>query len=108
MSHGCRGAVDFDANNRVFIGIFSATVDMGTYEYGSFPFKIVEVNKTSGEEIQLKWTSRRGDTYAVWSCSLLDPGTWTSQAAVPSQGASSTWSDSDTSSSQKFYRMGIE
>jgi hypothetical protein len=56
----------------------------------------------------LTWNSRPGDTYTAHSCFDLSSGAWDVEATVPAQGDSTTWRDPDTTSPQKFYRIGIE
>jgi hypothetical protein len=99
------GTVDLDGNPRIFYGRFSKTVDMGAYEYGSFPFRIVEVAAPSGAGSGLIWNSRVGDTYIVWSCLNLLTGEWQEEATVPSQGEITTWTDADVTPRLRFYRI---
>lgn len=81
-------AVDLDGNPRIFYGGISATVDMGAYEYGSFPFEITGIGFVTipfPGGTRLTWNSRPGDSYSVWSRdSLL--AEWNQVAAVESQG----------------------
>jgi hypothetical protein len=82
------GALDLDDNPRIFYGGFTLTVDMGAYEYGSFPFQITSIGFVTipfPGGTRLTWNSRPGDTYSVWSRdSLL--AEWTEVATVESQG----------------------
>jgi len=97
-------AFDLDGNPRIWPGRTtkpSLTVDMGAYEYGSFPFKITQVVPA------LTWRSRPGDTYTVQSCTDLSSGEWTDEETVLSDGESTTWTDTDTESPRKFYRIEI-
>ncbi len=98
-------AVDFDGNPRIFFGKSSKTVDMGAYEYGSWPFRIVEVAAPSGAGSGLIWSSRVGETYVVWSCLDLLTGKWEEKATVPSQGEITTWTDADPTPRLRFYRI---
>jgi len=102
------GAVDLDGNPRIFYGNKSLTVDMGAYEYGSWPFKVLEMNAPEGGQALLTWTSRVGDTYTVWSCADLSKGGWVEEASVASQGASTSWTDVSTVGGQKFYRIEMK
>lgn len=102
-------AADLDGNPRVWPGKTtkpSLTVDMGAYEYGSFPFKITEVFEAAGG--QLTWTSRPGDNYTIWSRTDLAADAWTEEAAVASQGDATSWTDPSPTASQKFYRVGLQ
>jgi hypothetical protein len=103
-------AVDLDNNPRVWHGkSFSKApkVDMGAYEYGSFPFKVVGLVGNSGQA-ELTWNSRSGHSYTVLSCSDLVAGTWIQEATVPSGGDSTVWTDPDTTSARKFYRIELK
>ncbi len=103
-----RRAVDFEGNPRLFQGKYSCTVDMGAHEYGSFPFRTVEIAETGSGDRRIIWTSRSGDTYVVWSSPELLPGLWTEKAMVQSEGDFTSWTDTDNSSGREFYRIGIE
>jgi hypothetical protein len=98
-------AVDLDGNPRVTQGRSSLTVDMGAYEYGFWHFTITRVLMTDTGGFQLTWTSSPGDQYVVWSCTDLTSGAWTQEAAVPSAGDSTSWTDFSPSGSQKFCRV---
>jgi len=98
-------AVDLDGNPRIWHGRSSLTVDMGAYEFGSWPFRILRVEKATGREAGLVWSSRPGDMYAVWSCEDLVVGSWTERATVPSQGLQTFWTDESPLGSTYYYRV---
>ncbi|NQT84908.1 hypothetical protein HQ563_17970 [bacterium] len=100
--------LDLEGNPRVFFGGKSLTVDMGAYEYGSFPFKIVKVERTVFGEERLTWTSRNGDTYIVRSSARLPNQSWTEEKTVVSQGELTTWTDPNGIGWQKFYRIELK
>ncbi len=99
---------DIDGNPRIWQGKASLTVDMGAYEYGSFPFKVIGVAKEADGESVLRWSSRPGDTYIVWSSTNLSDGQWNEETRILSQGESTIWTETDTISSQKFYRIELK
>jgi hypothetical protein len=94
-------SVDLDGNPR----IFNDYVDLGAYEC---EFSVGGVLKTPDELVELTWRSSPGATYTVWSCSDLLEGEWIKEATISPQGQLAMWTDSDTTSMQKFYRIGIE
>ena len=103
-------AHDLDGNNRVFKGISDTKVDMGAYEYGSFKFSVVHFLREHGGVFVLTWNSRAGDSYTVWSSGSLVPGptlTWIQEATVRADGETTTWTDPNTESDRKFYRIEI-
>jgi hypothetical protein len=108
-----RGAEDQDGNPRVFYGLSSATVDMGAYEYGSWPFKVVRLQKTPAGETELMWYSRPGHTYVVWSKLVLySPGPiyaiWKEEVTRPSEGVITSWTDPASTRRRKFYRVELK
>jgi len=101
--------LDLQGNPRLWRGKSSLTVDMGAYEYGSWPFRIVQAPKPEEGGIVLTWTSRPGDTYIIWWASALTgKAPWKQAGTIPSAGETTTWTDPDTASTRKFYRIGIE
>jgi hypothetical protein len=101
------GTLDLAWNNRIFNGGNSPTVDMGAYEYGSFPFKIVTVTKTVAGLHTLTWTSRPGDTYVVWSRQSLPGWGWVNEGTVTSQGYQTTCTVPGAAGT-KFYRIELK
>lgn len=67
---------------------------------------VVTVSYADGAE--LSWESLPGYSYIIQSRSDLLTGTWNVSATIPSQGQVTTWHDSDTISTRKFYRIGID
>jgi hypothetical protein len=102
------GALDLDGNNRIMKGISSPTVDMGAYEYGSFRFTIVKVERIPPNQLRLTWTSRPGDTYDIFSTSGLPSQLWLWGGSVPSQGELTTWSSGSTTPLSGFFMIGIQ
>lgn len=93
---------------RVFYGGKSVTVDMGAYEYGSFPFRVVGVLSDGDGPPQLVWNSRSGEVYRIWSCGDLSSGQWLEEATVQSNGSSASWLDADATTKTKFYRIEMK
>jgi hypothetical protein len=102
------GALDLLGNNRIFNGGKSPTVDMGAYEYGSFPFKVVAVTKAGSGLHILTWTSRPGDTYVVWSRDSLPGWAWVNRGTVSSQGDQTTFTIPDVAPGTRFYRIELK
>ncbi len=109
-----RKAVDLDGNNRMFFGYSSVTVDVGAYEYGSFLFRVLKVERIlDGEETRLRltWGSRAEDSYIILSRLLIgdeEGGTpWIEEAVVPSQGDTTRWTAPAALGESKFYRVEL-
>jgi hypothetical protein len=101
-------ARDADGNLRAYPGGKSLTVDMGAYEYGSWPFRITHALMQPTGRILLTWASRPGDQYAIWSRTDLTSGAWTQKQTVPSAGNSTSWTDPTPGGSRKFYRVELQ
>jgi hypothetical protein len=104
MSEG----LDLDGNERIIYGRSSLTVDIGAYEFDSFPLAIVGLAREGADQGRLTWFSRDGDTYAVWSCVDLCGGEWGMVETVPSQGGMTSWTDSSPLGRVKFYRVEMK
>jgi len=107
--HWMLAAVDLDGNPRIADGHNDGLVivDMGAYEYP--PFRIVEVAPTDGGQLRLTWNSRPAETYTIWSCAdLFLLNAWSEEETMLSQGRSTTWTDPNPTSTQKFYRIELE
>lgn len=98
-------AVDLDGNKRIIYGRSSLSVDIGAYEFASFPLAVVEIVRVGVDQPRLTWFSRAGDTYAVWSCINLCAEEWIELATVPSQGGMTSWTDDSPLGRVKFYRV---
>jgi len=98
-------ALDLDGNPRIFYGMSSTAADMGAYEYASWPFRIIEVGSSPGGEAELTWSSRPGDTYTVWSS--IDPlgPEWYEETTIPSQGTTTSWTDTSPAGREKLSRV---
>ena len=100
------GALDLDGNPRILAGISSLTVDMGAYEV-RFSISGIRIVPATGRP-ELSWESRRMVWYGVWSCTDLAGGLWNAEAEVGSKGDVMIWTDPDTASVLKFYRVEIK
>lgn len=108
-----KGAKDLDGNVRIFHGLTSATVDMGAYEYDSFRFAVVRLGRTPTGEPRIRWTSRPGERYAVWSKPVLYTTgpfyvIWKEEVSVIAWRGSSVWTDHAASGRMKFYRVQVK
>jgi hypothetical protein len=101
-------AVDLEGNPRIFYGKSSQTVDMGAYEYGSFPFGIVKIGIVAGGGIEVVWNSRPGATCVIWSADNLLSGQWNQEATVVSDGTLSSWTGTAALEGQSFYRIEMK
>jgi len=99
-------ALDLDGNPRILAGISSLTVDMGAYEC-RFSIGGIRIVPATGAR-ELSWKSRERVRYGVWSCTHLCGGSWNTEATVTSAGEVTTWTDPDTASILKFYRVEIK
>jgi len=73
---------------------------------GTASFEMMEIFEVDTGTVQLRWASSPGAVYTVWSCVGLDDGCiWKEEATVLSEGETTTWTDSDTASRSKFYKI---
>lgn len=98
-------AVDLDGNPRIFYGMSFTAADMGAYEYASWPFRILEVRRAPDGEAELTWSSRPGDTYTVWSSTDPLGAEWYGETTIPSQGTTTSWTDTAPDGRAKLYRV---
>jgi hypothetical protein len=96
---------DLDGNLRVAFGEHSFTVDMGAYEYNSVPFTIIEIARTGSSQVRIVWNSQPSDTYTVWSRDDVSVGPWLSRTTLPSQGATTEWTDMEALPQMRCYRV---
>jgi hypothetical protein len=101
-------ALDLNGNPRLWQGKSSSTVDRGAYEYGAAYFVILEIARGANGNPQLKWRSRQGEQYRIWSCSDLCTGAWTQLSTVDSQGETTSWTDTAPPSTRRFYRIELK
>ena len=73
------------------------------------PFEVVQIMEPLPDDgtVQLTWNSRPGATYTVWSCFNLVIGPWIEEETILADGETTTWTDVDTTSPRKFYRIEI-
>jgi len=101
-------AADLDGKPRILPGRSTLTVDMGSHEYGSVPFEMSEVARGANGNVLLKWTSRQGKRYGIWSCLDLCDDAWIEVATIDSQGSTTSWTDTAPAERKKFYRVELK
>lgn len=99
-------AFDLDGNPRILGGAWSLTVDMGAYEY-RFSIGGIRIVPGTGAP-ELSWNSRQKVRYGVWSCTNLAAALWNAEAEVPAGKEMTIWTDPDTTSTLKFYRIELK
>jgi uncharacterized delta-60 repeat protein len=68
------------------------------------PFAFTEFMEIIEGIFQLKWESRPGDNFIIWSCTdLLEE--WVQETPIGSQGDTTTWIDPGAGGAMKFYRI---
>jgi len=75
---------------------------------GAFLFWMLAVMRAPGGGIDITWDSRPGDNYSLQSCFDLETELWNEEATISSHGDSTTWTDSDSISTRKFYRIELK
>ncbi len=99
-------AFDLAGNPRILPRTSDWRVDRGAYEYVPPSFRPVTIVVNLAGDAQLRWRSKVGRTYVVWSTLDLLSGDWTEEGTVVSEGALTSWIDLDTLLYPwKFYRI---
>ena len=70
-------------------------------------FHVTKINQAGPNSTQVIWTSKPGKSYQVESTTSLTTGFTPIGAVIPSAGATTSYTDSSTSGTQKFYRVKI-
>jgi hypothetical protein len=68
-------------------------------------FSITAVESLSPTSVKLTWDSVAGATYHVLARDSLSSGTWTTNATVVANGTATSYTNSPTTGSQKYYRI---
>jgi len=100
--------VDLDGNLRIAFGAHSLTVDMGAYELRSPPLKVSRLAPDENSGLWMIWNSQPNDTYTIWCCDDLLGGEWINRGGVSSAGTSTAWTDPDTVTVRRFYRIEMK
>jgi parallel beta-helix repeat protein len=99
---------DQDENMRIAFGKDGVFVDMGVFEYNSFPFG-ADILIFPTREPVVFWRSRPGDVYTLWSCLDLVNTEWVvEEEEVFSQGLTTAWKDSNAPQRMKFYKVEMQ
>ncbi|MDP2895416.1 MAG: right-handed parallel beta-helix repeat-containing protein [bacterium] len=98
---------DMKGMRRIMYGKTDLWVDMGAYEYFSFPSGPVAISTLPSGNTQLAWDSHPGDVYVVWSRIELSMGTWGQEATISSGGSVTLWTDGVSVEKRKFYRVEL-
>ncbi|GEM_PF-967801 len=69
------------------------------------PFNITEVQHLPPASLKLTWESVNGKTYHVLSTTDLSSGSWTTNATVVATGASTSFTNTPNSDTQRFFRV---
>jgi len=68
------------------------------------PFTFTEFAEITEGIFQLKWESRPGENFVVWSSTDL-LGEWVQETPIESQGETTTWIDPIATGEMKFYKI---
>ncbi len=96
---------DLDGNPRILPGNSSWRVDMGAYEHAAPTYRLMNLIRHASGMVILVWTSAPDRTYTVWSSAVLPSQRWTEEVTLQSERLSTTWTDPDSTSTRKFYRI---
>jgi hypothetical protein len=69
------------------------------------PFSITSVQTLSPTAVKLTWASENGASYHILSSPSLAAPTWTTNATVPATGSSTSYTNTPTSGTERYYRV---
>jgi hypothetical protein len=78
---------------------------IGCWTFDSLPFRVTDIVGLPGGGARLTWSGSPGCAFRVLSCHDLLTATWIEEATVLSRGTLTAWTDADTASDCKFYKI---
>jgi len=69
------------------------------------PFNITAIQALAADSIKLTWQSEAGASYHVLSSPSLATPNWTTNATVQAVGSSTSYTNTPTTGSERYYRV---